>query len=66
MEMGAQNPIKKIKPQGEIYTCPSCNYPDGFHVSFKISGDSPMSAEIILICPNCHERFRIDWNVMIG
>jgi len=39
MEMGAQNPIDKIKQQGEIYICPICNYVDGFYVSFKIFED---------------------------
>ena len=65
MEMGSQNPIEKIKPQGEIYTCPICNYVDGFHVSFKMSEDVKKNAEILLICPNCHNRFRIGWNVRI-
>jgi len=65
MEMGSQYPIEEIKPQGEIYACPSCNYTDGFHVSFKMSEDIPKKAAIFLICPNCHHRFHIGWNVSI-
>jgi hypothetical protein len=65
MEMGSQHSIEKIKPQGEIYTCPSCKYTDGFHVSFKVSEGISKNAEIILICPNCHQRFNIGWNVII-
>lgn len=65
MQMGSQRSIEKIEPQGEIFTCPSCNYADGFHVSFNMSGDVKKTAEIFLICPNCHHRFRIGWNVTI-
>jgi hypothetical protein len=63
MEMGSQNPIGKIKPEGEIYTCPNCNYTDGFHVSFKMSEGVMKTAEIFLICPNCHYRYQIGWKV---
>ena len=60
MEMGARQKVKKIEPEGEIYTCPNCTYTDGFHVSFKV-GDNTRKADIYLICPNCHSRFRIGW-----
>jgi predicted RNA-binding Zn-ribbon protein involved in translation (DUF1610 family) len=60
MEMGSNSKVKKIKSEGEIYTCPSCGYTDGFHVSFKVDGNS-QNADIYLICPNCHSRFRISW-----
>lgn len=62
MEMGSKQKVENIKPEGEIYTCPNCAYTDGFHVSFKV-GDNSRKAEIYLICPNCHSRFRINWQV---
>jgi len=37
-----------------------CGYSDGFHVSFK-QGDDQMG--IVLICPNCHQRFTSRWNI---
>ena len=62
MVMGAKDKVGTIKPEGEIYTCPTCGYTDGFHVSFKVE-ESKRKAEIILICPNCHSRFKLGWNV---
>ncbi len=62
MEMGSRDKVQDIKAEGEIYTCPSCGYTDGFHVSFKVIENSP-KAEIYLICPNCHSRFRLGWQV---
>jgi predicted RNA-binding Zn-ribbon protein involved in translation (DUF1610 family) len=62
MDMGARDKVETIRSEGEIYTCPTCGYKDGFHVSFKVSGSSSKS-EIYLICPNCHSRFRIGWQV---
>ena len=60
MTMGAKGRVEQITPEGEMYTCPSCGYTDGFHVSFKAAGTA-RKAEIFLICPNCHSRFRINW-----
>ena len=60
MTMGSRNRAEEIKPEGEIYTCLNCGYTDGFHVSFKVEGNSG-KAEIYLICPNCHRRFRLGW-----
>lgn len=62
MEMGSKSEIAGIKPEGEVYRCPACGYTDGWHVSFK-AGASGRDAEIILICPNCHSRFRVGWQV---
>ncbi len=62
MEMGARDKIESIRPEGEIYVCPACDYADGFHVSFKVEG-AEGQAEIYLICPNCHSRFRLGWLV---
>jgi len=62
MEMGSKKEVEVIETKGEVYECPSCGYQDGFHVSFKWdSGGS--KAEIYLICPNCHSRFRIGWMI---
>lgn len=60
MEMGSRAKVEKIEPEGEIYTCLGCGYTDGFHVSFKVT-DNTRKAEIYLICPNCHSRFRLSW-----
>lgn len=62
MEMGAKDKVGTISPEGEIYTCPACGYTDGFHVSFKVAGVKS-KAEIYLICPNCHNRFRLGWQL---
>lgn len=62
MVMGARDAVEKINPQGEIYTCPACGYTDGFHVSFKMA-EGKGQAEIYLICPQCHSRFRLGWRV---
>lgn len=64
MEMGSAEKIGHIDPKGEIYECPACNYKDGFHVSFNMEGDSG-AGEIILICPNCHSRYKIGWRATI-
>jgi transcription initiation factor IIE alpha subunit len=65
MEMGTDKNIETISPEGEIYICPACGYKDGFHVSFKMIPDA-VKAEIYLICPNCHSRFKLGWQVSIG
>lgn len=44
-------------------TCPVCDYPDGFHVSFDL--DNNGSGTILLICPQCSNRFRIGWPVQL-
>ena len=62
MEMGAGNKVDTIKPEGEIYICPTCGYTDGFHVSFSV-GKNNRKAEVFLICPNCHSRFKLGWYV---
>ena len=60
--MGSRETAREIRPEGEFYTCPACGYTDGFHVSFKTVGRHE-KAEIYLICPNCHSRFRPGWHV---
>ena len=63
MVMGSKTDIKEIKPEGEIYACPSCGYQDGFHVSFLVNQQSS-EGEPYLICPNCHSRFRMGWTIV--
>ncbi len=64
MEMGTQEKIEQLRPAGELYTCPECKYTDGFHVSFQQAA-VPGPWKIMLICPQCHRRFRIGWKVDI-
>jgi predicted RNA-binding Zn-ribbon protein involved in translation (DUF1610 family) len=65
MAMGTDERIDFLAPEGEIYTCPACGYTDGFHVSFKMMPTAE-KAEIYLICPNCHSRFRLGWQVSLS
>ena len=65
METGSKKEIEKIEPQEELYRCPSCDYSDGFHVSFKVE-KTDKKAEVYLICPNCRRRFRIGWKVSMS
>ncbi len=65
MEMGSKQEIGRIGSQREIYQCPSCNYSEGFHVSFKLN-QQRWEAEVYLICPGCQTRFRIGLNVAIS
>ncbi|MDY6863498.1 MAG: hypothetical protein SV062_11005 [Thermodesulfobacteriota bacterium] len=53
--------IRKIDADKSVDTCPACGYSDGFHVSFKIYNET---RNIILICPQCHERFDPDWKTI--
>ncbi len=62
MEMGSKKEVQSIRPQGEVYQCPSCKYSDGFHLSFKWNPEDS-DGEIYLICPNCHSRFRMGWRI---
>jgi DNA-directed RNA polymerase subunit M/transcription elongation factor TFIIS len=64
METAATDEIIDIKPEGNIRKCPACSYTDGFHVSFQIR-DRSKEGEVVLICPNCHQRFRMGWKVRI-
>ncbi len=62
--MGAKSGIKSVPSGDEFYTCPTCGYTDGFHVSFRMTG--PSEGQIILICPSCHDRFDNGWYVTLG
>ena len=65
MEMGSEKKVEKIEPQEELYRCPSCGYTDGFHVSFKMAKRA-RKAEVYLICPSCHSRFRVGWEISMS
>ena len=65
MKMGSPEGIDTISPEGEIYTCPVCKYTDGFHVSFNMTTGTN-EGEIVLICPACHRRFTLGWNVKLN
>ena len=65
MVMGSEKRVKRLKAQGELYKCPSCGYEDGFHVSF-LWGKKGGKGEVYLICPNCHGRFRLSWNISVS
>ncbi len=56
--------MKNIKPQGSVSVCPACGYKDGFHVSFEFENDSG-GGEIVLICPSCHQRFGLGWDISV-
>lgn len=62
MEMGSSKEIGVLAPKGEIYACPSCGYTDGFHVSFRWN-EGASEGEVYLICPSCHRRFRMGWQI---
>lgn len=47
----------------EFSVCDKCGYNRGFHVSFKRTSNA---VEIILICPQCGQRYRIGWNPSLG
>ena len=63
MNAKTNDEITSIKPEGSIRQCPVCEYNDGFHVSFQMA-DNMKEGEIILICPNCHQRFQMGWKVI--
>jgi hypothetical protein len=56
--------VMKIDRKEDMSVCPSCGYEDGFHVSFH-TPDRSKTSEVILICPNCHKRFRIGWQASL-
>jgi len=55
-----EKPVKELKMEGTVDTCPVCDYTNGFHVSFVVGKEH---TEIILICPNCSSRFKPNWFV---
>ncbi len=55
--------IIEKKVEEEFSICDVCGYGRGFHVSFV---KKEKRHEIILICPECGARFKVDWNVELG
>lgn len=49
---------KKIEPV--FHVCDKCGYENGFHVSFVKQTEA---YEVILICPQCGQRFKINWKI---
>ncbi len=62
MNQSADEQAIKIETQGTLSECPACGYKDGFHVSFYRSGKSAKT-KVIPICPSCHKRFDVGWNI---
>jgi len=52
--------IKTMAVEEEFHVCTTCGYARGFHVSFQPENDR---TEIILICPNCGQRYRVGWHL---
>jgi hypothetical protein len=46
----------------ELHICETCGYDWGFHVSFReVKG----SHDVILICPECGQRYDINWKIRL-
>ncbi len=54
--------IKK-KVEKEFSKCDKCGYDKGFHVSFTRQGED---CEIVLICPQCAQRYKIGWKTKLN
>ncbi len=52
--------IIEKKIEKEFYVCENCGYERGFHVSFV---EQEGSQEIVLICPNCGQRYKVNWTI---
>ena len=52
----------KKKIEKEFYICDNCGYNKGFHVSFIKQGEH---FEIVLICPECGQKYKINWKVKL-
>jgi uncharacterized protein YbaR (Trm112 family) len=62
MPARSKDPIQQITLEKELHICPACGYTDGFHVSFK-KAKSSKGWNVILICPQCHAKYQIDWEI---
>ena len=47
----------------EFHICDKCGYDRGFHVSFE-RGEG--HCEIVLICPNCGQRYGVGWKITLA
>ena len=55
-----KTPLIEKKIEKEFYVCDSCGYDKGFHVSFH---RLEQNCEVVLICPQCGQRYKINWRV---
>jgi len=65
MKKAPETGTHHLRPEGEVSVCPQCGYTDGFHVSFHMA-ENRTEGEIVLICPDCHHRFRLGWTVNLA
>jgi transcription elongation factor Elf1 len=56
-----KRPIRK-KVEKHFYTCQSCDYAGGFHVTFK-KREKPETYKVVLMCPQCEQTYDIDWQI---
>ncbi|MEX2738100.1 MAG: hypothetical protein Q6356_003410 [Candidatus Wukongarchaeota archaeon] len=59
---GANMEVIEKKIEKEFHICDNCGYDKGFHVSFVKQGDN---FEIVLICPECGQRYKIKWKIKL-
>ena len=50
--------IRTVGVEQEFRVCPSCEYQQGFHVSFIPDAESKL-LRLVLICPSCGARYDI-------
>ncbi len=47
----------------EFHICDTCGYEKGFHISFVRREND---FEIVFICPQCGQRFKVNWGIKLG
>ncbi|MFA6002383.1 MAG: hypothetical protein WC828_09800 [Thermoleophilia bacterium] len=57
----SENIISKVASE-EFHICEICGYERGFHTSFQRREEG---FEVILICPECGQRYRVGWTVKL-
>ena len=60
--MGISENILTVVFEEELRVCETCGYERGFHVSFK---RAEQGYEVILICPECGQRYRVGLSVKL-
>ncbi|MFH1861994.1 MAG: hypothetical protein ABH878_04195 [bacterium] len=61
--MSTSRKVQVLRIEDDFHRCPVCEYEDGFHVSFR--RDQGNRVPIILICPECHSRFDVGWEISL-